>query len=629
VSAPATPPSGPQTEPGGDAGATQTVAVRVPTVITRLRETALRMPAQVAVRAQPDGDAPPTELTYAGLWRGAAELALGLEALGLGRGERVAIVGENGPELLLADLATIACRGLSVPLYPSEPVVALRALLRHAAPRIAVVESGPVLARFLEAIRELPERPRVVAFGDRVPGPGGEIRAIASVQADGRRRLERAPAAFDDMADATRVRDEIGIQYTAGTCGAPKGALIRHECAVGWSFDSLFVPIGPGDTALVELSYANVFARLGACYRVLFAGGTVAFAPRRARLRDLIAALRPTLLFAAEGELERLAQEIVEDLAHGSRRVQRLVEWGYGLATRLAGRRGRQGKISELLLLRRIRGRLGGRLRMLYVAGRASERTLAFYRNAGLPVFHGYGTAEHLPRIAIARPDAGGVRGTKPGTAGRPAPGITVKIAEDGEILVRGGVPARSYWRRDDGEGADVTDADGWFHTGDVGRLDEDGFLIVEDRKADLIRLASGVLVAPRPIEDRLRESPLVAQAAVVGEGRPYTVALIYPEMTALRRAAEARGLAARRPAELLSDEGVRALFAEEIARRTASIPEPGRPERFRLLSIRFSEAGGELSPPPVSGLRRKPIEAKYRAQIDALYAGDGVGAVK
>lgn len=592
---------------------TETRSHVIPSVIGRLRYTLLRTPNAVALRAR-GATGEIVDSTYAALWRSIGELSLGLEALGVARGDRVLLYGENGPELVVADLATIACRALSVPLYPGAPTAAIRAHVRHCAPKVAIVESGPPLARFLEAVRDLPERPRAVAIGDRVPGAGGEIRALSSIQADGRRRLERAPRAFEDMADASRVADDLTIAYTAGAGGAPRGAVLRHENAIGFDLDWLFPKIGPGDLGLVHLPLASSFARLCVVYRLLFAGATVALAEARGRVVDGIAALRPTHLFAHQGVLDAAEQQIFSDIRDATK-AKRGGGFAAGLLARLVWRRGR-GKLAGIVLARQVHALFGGRLKVLYVGGLANRATIRFMHDAGLPIYRGYGMAELTPLVAANRPDVEGERRWKPGTSGRPVHGVKVEV-RDGEILVKGALVARSYWRAE--PAADVLDPDGWFHTGDLGRLDEDGFVIVEDRKADVIRLADGTEVLPRPVETKLRESRLIAQAALIGGGRPHAVALVVPHFGALAKAAEARKLGALKQPELLSDPRVRAIVEEDALRRLAAFPAAARPRKIRILSMRFSEAGGELS--PAQGLRRGAIEEKYRAQIEAMYA--------
>jgi long-chain acyl-CoA synthetase len=611
-------PQGPEVPPAAGFGAVpKTGANRLPTILERIREAVQMTPSGVAVRERTAGGEA-CDTSFADLWRAVGELALGLQALGLGRGDRVILYGENRPELLRADLATIAGRGLSVPLYPGAPAATTRAHCKRAGAKIAIVESGPPLARFLEAVRDLPERPRTITFGDRVPGAGGEIRALGSVEADGRRRLERDPRAFEDAVEAARVTDEVTIAFSAGTSGAPKGALLRHEHALGFDFEKLFVKVGPGDVGLVHLPFANAFARLCVAYRLLFAGATLAFADPRGPVLEAVTDLRPTLLFTHQGVLDQAEQQILAEIRDRKARRRSPAEWALELMTRLSWRRG-GAKLANLVLVRKVRSLFGGRLRVLYVGGLANRATIRFLHDAGLPLYRGYGAAEITPLVSLNRPDAAGEQGWKPGTAGKPLGGTEVRIADDGEVLVRAAGLAKAYWH---GDAGDVCDAAGWFATGDLGRIDEDGFLAIEDRKADAIRLADGTTVLPRPVETKLRESRLITQAALFGGGRPHVVALIVPSTRALAGAAEARKLGSLRPPELLSSPQVHALLSDEIERCLAAFPPAARPKQFRFLSMRFAEASGELS--PAQGLRRTAIEERYRAQIEALYAAGG-----
>lgn len=615
----------------------------MPTILEKLRDAALRHASAVALRSLAPATLASIDVTYAELWQRAAELSAGLQALGIGRGERVLLFGDNGPEILLAAIATMACRALAVPLYPNFTAAQVRAIARHAAPRVAFVQAGPQLARFIDGLRDLAERPRVISFGDGVPGPGNEIRSVLQVSADGRRRIERTPRLFEDLVAATRFPDEVAIVYGSGD-GAPKGAVVRHEHALAHPLDAIFFPraksggaseqpssssgerraagllgprpsIGPGDVGLLHLPLANTFGLFCAAFGLLFAGATVAFPTTGVPPLEAIGALRPTLAFAGPNVLRTLEHLVLEDIARGSGLARRALEWAYGLGRRAREGHALSGRVRDLLLRKRIHARFGGRLRLAYVTAGADPRAVQLFRDAALPLYEGYGVAEMTPLIALNQPDLPGERRSKRGTLGRPVAGISVRIV-DSEIVVRGGTLASRYWL--DERARDLRDEDGWFHTGDLGSIDEEGFIVFEDRKRDLLRLTSGAVVSPRPIEERMRRSRLIDQAVLIGRDRPHVVALVVPDFPALARAAEARGLGRLSRADMLSSREVLAIVEEEVARCLAGVPEVARPKRVRLLSMPFSEAGGELS--PIHALKRVTIEEKYKLQIEALY---------
>jgi long-chain acyl-CoA synthetase len=422
-----------------------------------------------------------------------------------------------------------------------------------------------------------------------------------------------------------KPEDLATLIYTSGTTGEPKGVMLTHGNLVAnlTALESL-APLGPGDVALSFLPLSHVLERIAGTYLVLMCGGVVAFAESLEALTDNIREVRPTLMIGVPLFYERLRAKILAEAERTPAPLRRLFGWGLA-ASRAAFAARHAGEVPPLslrlkaaladrLVGARVRAALGGRLR-LFVSGGAPlpVEVGAFFHALGLPVYEGYGLTETSPVVSLNRPGA-----LRLGTVGPPIPGVEVQIAADGEILVRGANVMAGYWRKS--RATRTALKDGWLHTGDLGHLDEAGFLVITDRKKDVLVTAGGKKIAPRGLEERIRRHPAIRDVVIVGEGRAFLAALVVPREEALRvRAAEA-GI----PGEtdgLLTDPRTELLLLGDLDRLTADCAPHEKVRRILFLREPFSLATGEMT--PTLKVRRAAVAARHREAIERLYAGD------
>jgi long-chain acyl-CoA synthetase len=531
------------------------------------------------------------------------ELAAGFLALGLRPGDRAAILGRSRLEWSLVDFAMIAIGAVVVPVYAAATPADRAHVLSHSGTRLLVCESAA-------------ERERVA----RLPGLGGLERALTMDASDrdleelaerGRHHLRGDPGAVARARAAIREEHLLTLVYTSGTTGPPKGCMLTHRNY--WSMVQMTrrIPdlVRPGDVVLLHLPLPHVFARL-IHFLGPAVGMTVAFCADASRLGVALPAVRPTVLPSVPRLFETMHAAVVRDLerARGPRRT--LVRAALA-AGRAAARRRREGRslgpwlalrfrLADRLVFARVKARLGGRLRHAVSGGAKLVPEVAeLFESLDVLILEGYGLTECTTAAAVNRPDRYRI-----GTVGPPVPGVEVMIAEDGEILVRGDIVFAGYHLDEAATREALTD-DRWLRTGDLGSLDADGFLSVTDRKKDIIVTSGGENVSPQRLETALRASPYVAEALVVGDGRPYLVALLVPDRTQI-------GAAARSGLE------VRRLLEGVVAGVNRGASRAERVQRFAILPRDLRAEEGELT--PTLKARRHVCEAHFRELIESLY---------
>ncbi|MBI3271206.1 MAG: long-chain fatty acid--CoA ligase [Planctomycetes bacterium] len=562
-------------------------------------------------------------------------IANGLLARGLHRGDRVALLAENRPEWICIDLAILTVGGVTVPIYPSLLPAHIEHILRDSGARAIFCSSAAQTGKVLPLRQALPALEAVVQLD--LPPPEGSV-SLDALRAEGRAKAAELPELHRTRAAEVQSEDVATLIYTSGTTGVPKGVLLTH-----WGILSNIlatndlVELGEEDVGLSFLPLSHIFERM-MHYAGLLRGASVAYAESQETLGDDIRAVRPTVLAGVPRFYEKLAARIQGAVASSSPMRRALFRWALAVGGEQAGFRianrpvpaGLQVRLAlaHALVLRKVQARVGGRLRLLLSGGAPLSRELAlFFYALGFTVLEGYGLTETSPVICMNRPGA-----TKPGTVGKPIPGVEVRLAEDGEILCKGPNVMKGYHNLP----AETAEAlrDGWFHTGDVGRFDEEGFLLITDRKKDLIRTSGGKDVAPQPLEAKLRESPLIDSAVIVGNRRRFVSALLVPNFAGLASAAGAGGAAggtggtaeaggtgggtAGDRAALLGQPSVRELFQRELDKLNATLPPYATVKKFALLDHVFSLESGELT--PTMKLRRRVIEERFAETIEAMY---------
>lgn len=561
--------------------------------------------------------------TYRELGRQVRDLALGLVELGVQRGERVALLSENRPEWAVADLAILAAGAVNVPLYSTLPALQAEYILANSEARVAICSGAKQLAKVLEVRERLPALQHVLVMDPPVEVPEGVL-SLGEVAQRGAATPE-AETAYRRLAEAVQPRDRASIIYTSGTTGNPKGAVLTHDnfMSNAQSVAVLF-QADASDTFLSFLPLSHVFERLAGHYFPLLVGATIAYAESIFAVQTNMTEVKPTVMASVPRLYEALDSRIRDGIARQPERKRRFVEWAVKVGWEYYSRRIRgeappllarlQYPLAESKVLRPLRERVtGGRMRLFISGGAPLPMAAAeFLTSLGLHITEGYGLTETSPVICANRPGR-----TKLGTVGPPIVGVEVAIADDGEILSRGPHIMEGYFRNPQAT-AEAIDAEGWFHTGDLGELDEEGYLRITGRKKDILVLANGKNVAPQNIETALKASPYIANVVLFGDRQPQVVALIVPDFEHLRAWARAQGLEAGEPEALIAEEKVRRLIRAEIDRLTPHLADFEQVRRFTLLPQDFSQERNEVT--PTLKIRRMVVAENYAAQIQAMY---------
>jgi len=597
------------------------------TIVDALWGQVRRYGERPALRRWRDGEW--EAISWADYGAAVAEVAAGLAELGVGPGERVAILADNRPEWHFADLGTMALGAVTVPLYMTSAPEQVAYVLAHAEARVCFVDSEEQLAKVLAVRDEVPKLDRVVLIAADAGSPPAVdmdpfVGKLAGLRVAGHARLQRDPHFVDDRALALQPDEAATLVYTSGTTGPPKGTIITHR-NITWTITAMTrtVPIFSSDRFLSYLPLSHIAERIVSDFGQIVSGGETWFARSLSTVPEDLQACRPTIFFAVPRVWEKLHEAVTTELHHATGLQRRLVDDYLAIGREVIAHR--QGEAHVDLLERarydtldavvggRIRRRLGLDKARLVVSAAApiSPELVRWFHGIGLPIVEVYGQTEDCGPATINPPEA-----IRIGTVGRPIEGLRIRIAEDGEILVKGGSVCAGY-HADPEASRQLVDDDGWMRTGDVGVLDDDGYLRITDRKKDLIITEAGQNVAPQQLETELRMEPLITQPVVVGDGRPYLTALITLDAQQLAAWATARGKMVD-PEALALDPEVQAEVAAAIERVNARHARVEGIKKFRILPGEFTTVSGELT--PTLKVKRRFVNDKYADVIENMY---------
>jgi long-chain acyl-CoA synthetase len=555
----------------------------------------------------------------------ARRVSLGLGALGVQRGDRVGIMSENRPEWALADWACLGGGLTDVPIYPTLPAEQIVHPLNDSGAVALFVSSVDQAAKVASVRAKLTTVRTVISFADPAP-PGADL-TFRELEAKGM-ALDSAERAAEWKRGALAVRpdDLATLIYTSGTTGLPKGVMLTHDnIASNVLASRTKVPVVAGEVALSFLPLSHIFERMGD-YLFFACGVSIAYAESIDTVPFNLSEVRPHFAMSVPRLFEKMYARVLENAMSGGAVKARIFTWARGVADRwadetLAGREpgaflSWKYGIAQKLVFSKLKERTGGRLRYFVSGGAPLAPSInKFFYAAGLRILEGYGLTETSPVIAVNSDDAFRI-----GSVGKPVAGVEVRIADDGEILTRGPHVMKGYFNRPEAT-AEAIDADGWFHTGDIGVL-EDGFLRITDRKKDIIVTAGGKNIAPQPIENRVKTNKYVSQAVMIGDKRKFPVLLVVPNWDNLEKWAGARKeiiWTDRR--QLLEMPTIRAKMDKEVRSTIEGLASFETPKKIALLEHDFSIERGELT--PKLSVKRRVIDEHYKAVIDALYVGD------
>ena len=563
--------------------------------------------------------------TWADYGRGASEVTAGLADLGIGPGERVAILAGNRVEWHLADMGALANGNVTVPIYPTSSAEQVAYILNHCGARLCFVEDDELLAKVLEVRGTLPKLDRVVVFDDGKRLDDPFLAGFAELRAVGAARLQRDPGLVAERAAGVLPEQAATFVYTSGTTGPPKAAVLTHG-NIMWTIRSAAAMVGlaSGERFLSFLPLSHVAERGMSEFAPIAIGGETWFARSLATVAEDLRDCRPTVFFAVPRVWEKL-QMAVLDKMEGEPWLSRLLFRRYtDMGRRLeldmqkGARAGRWEILPHALLDtsvgRRIRQEIGlDRAHVLITAAAPINPDLVRWLHAiGLPVIELYGQTEVCGPTTCNPPEDNRV-----GTVGRALPGVRVRIAEDGEILVQGGNVCAGYFN-DPKSTSELLDTEGWMHSGDLGSLDADGYLRLTGRKKDLIITAAGQNIAPQDIEMELKSHPLVSEAVVVGEGRRYLTALLIVDAAVLADWAHERDKVADYE-ELVADPDLRAEIDTLISEVNARRSRVEGIRKVRILAHELTVAAGELT--PTLKVKRGTVCDSNRSLIEEMYA--------
>ena len=541
---------------------------------------------------------------------------------GLGKGDRVVILSENRWEWAVTDFAALAIGGVDVPLYPTLTPEQIGYMLRDSGAKVAVVSSKEQYEKLTNA-GDLPDLEHVVVM-DKGDFENAESFAALMEGAQGKQQRD---AEFDVMVKMARADDLATIIYTSGTTGEPKGVMLTH----GNLASNLNVSTDPfgftdKDSVISFLPLSHVTAR-HVDYALMCHGARLAYCPKFDLLPPAMKALKPTIFVAVPRVYEKIRQA-VEGKSAASPLKAKILNWALakGKTHRqetLEGKTpsGMGWKLANKLVFGKIREAFGGHVRT-FISGGAplGMDTAAWFADAGIRIFEGYGLTETSPVIALNYPKAHRI-----GTVGKALRNVQCRFAADGELEVKGPSVFAGYWGKEK-ETAEVFAGDGWFRTGDIGKLDKDGFLSITDRKKELLKTSGGKMIAPQPIENKLKANTLVAQAAMVGDKHKFVCVLISPNFAALEGWAKGQGVAIADRAALVKDPKVVKVYQEIVDKVNAELPGYESMKRMCVVPDEWSVEEGELT--PSMKLKRRVVEKKYEKEIAAFYADEATARV-
>ena len=549
--------------------------------------------------------------------------SLGLMSLGVKKDEKVAIISENRPEWVVADMGIVLLGAVDVPIYPTLTPPQIAYILNDAGVKVVVVSNSLQLGKVLKIESEVRTLQRIIVINEKLEQRNQKTLTFSEVLTIGEQFEKSHTSFFRDAIGRVTPEDLLTIIYTSGTTGNPKGVMLtHHNLCSNIKAAAETIPLNDADTLLSFLPLCHSFERMAGYYTAMACGSTVAYAESTETVSDNLLEIRPTVVTTVPRLFERIYTRITKQIDNSPPARQRIFRWAISVGKEYAaeGKRGvvspvlrLQQALAERLVFSKLKQRTGGRIRFFVSGGAALSRELGeFFESVGITIIEGYGLTETSPVLTANRVDD-----YKFGTVGKPMPGVDIKIAGDGEILAKGSNVMRGYYNNPEAT-AEVIDKDGWFHTGDVGLFDPQGHLMITDRKKHLFVSSGGKNIAPQPIESLFLQSKYIDQFVLIGDGRMFLTALIVPEFDILKSYAMSEGISFTLDADLTQKDNIRKLFEKEIQKIQKDLPPYERVRRFELLAAQLTVENGEIT--PTLKVRRKVVEKKYSGLIEKMY---------
>jgi long-chain acyl-CoA synthetase len=561
------------------------------------------------------------EITAAGLYGRVRALADALRGWGVGPGDRVALMSENRWEWPVTDFAVLAIGGVDVPLYPTMTSEQIGYMLKDSGAKVVVVSSREMYHKIVAA-GDLPDLEHVVVMDE---GDFEGADSFAKLM-EGAKEREQQDAAFDTLLKETKPEDLATIIYTSGTTGEPKGVMLTHgNLASNLCVSTNPLGLSKGDVCISFLPLSHVTAR-HLDYALMCHGAKLAYCPRFELLPEAMKQVRPTIMVAVPRVYEKVRQAAESKVAQSALK-KKIFGWGLEVgkvhrAEVLAGRTPQAvvWKLADKVVFSKIREGFGGRVR-LFISGGAplGMDTAGWFADVGIVIYEGYGLTETSPVIALNYPKA-----HKIGTVGKAMPNVQCRLGSDGELEVKGPSVFPGYWRKEV-ETRDAFTEDGWFKTGDIAAIDKDGFVSITDRKKELLKTSGGKMIAPAPIENKLKANVLVGQAAMVGDRHKFASVLISPNFAALEAWAKGQGIATGDRAVLVKDQRVVKEYQGIVDRLNAGLANFETIKRVCVVPEEWGVENGTMT--PSMKLKRRVVNERYAKEIGEFYADEATSA--
>jgi long-chain acyl-CoA synthetase len=545
-------------------------------------------------------------------------LATALDAMGVQRGDRVALMAENGPHWPTVDFAVLATGAVLVPIYPTLTPDQAAYIANDCGAEILIIEGSERLAGLLGERHDMPLVSKYVVIDGESDDPG-----VASLQQLLKDNAPMDMDALEERAKQVSPDDLATFIYTSGTTGNPKGVMLTHgNIASNVEACLECMNISSDQTALSFLPLSHSFERT-IDYIYFYRGVTIAYAESVQTVGENFGEVKPHMFVSVPRVYEKVLARVHENVAKSSPIKQKIFHWAEGVAREALPYRLREESppgllglklgLADKLVFGKLKDRLGGRFEFAFSGGAPLSPDIAqFFWGAGIQIYEGYGLSETSPVLTVNRPGK-----TKMGCVGPTVPGVELMIADDGEILAKGPNIMKGYWNLPE-QTAEAIDEEGWFHTGDIGEIDDEGFLKITDRKKEIIVNAYGKNVAPAPIENSLKSSRFIEQAVVIGDKRKFLSALIVPDFATLEVWAGENGVPTDDRGAMIADQKVRDLYTQEIDVVNGKLAKYELIRAFDLVPKEFTIETGELT--PTQKIKRRVINEKYANAIEGIY---------
>lgn len=556
------------------------------------------------------------------------ETASGLLSLGVARGDRIAIMAYNRPQWLVADIAIMSVGAITIPIYHTSSEATASRILGKSGARVAFVARSDKAEMLVSCSALLETIISLDPIGEDDAGACSmdydtlKLKGIEHLENCGRNDLE-------ERMGSTGPGDVATIIYTSGTTGDPKGVMLTHANILADAEAGLMAqPVGPGDVHLSFLPLSHVLERTVGQFLMIMAGTTIAYATSILRVADNLADVRPTVMIAVPRFFEKLHTKVLDALREAPAIRQKIFHWGMGIGRRRNGMmmKGQtpgpilevQYRVADHLVFSRLKGKLGGRLRF-FISGGAplAPEIIEFFLASGIQIMEGYGLTEASPVVSVNPLGA-----LRPGTVGKPLYGVEVKVADDGELLVKGPIVMKGYYQ--DEEATAQVIKDGWLYTGDLVKI-EDGYIRITGRKKDILITSGGKNISPAVIENLIAEDDLIAQVMVYGDNKKYLTALVVPNYERTAAMAGEIGLGELPEDELTAEklaanQQLYSILMDRINNKTSHLAPYEQVKKIFLLDRELSEDDGELT--PTMKVKRNVVSKKFKEELDALYEG-------